>query len=103
MLQSLLPKAHARMLALLLLGPIVDGFDDWLAANGYAVGSRKYAIRMLPHVDNDLRKTKSADGRKVESRDASCQLAASDQALSDERWNGPFVGVLPDGHRQDRC
>jgi len=59
MLKSLLPKAHARMLALPLLGPIVDGFDDWLAANGYTVGSRKYAIRMLPHVDNDLRKRKA--------------------------------------------
>ena len=57
MLKSLLPKAHARMLALPLLGPIVDGFDDWLAANGYAAGSRKYAIRMLS-VDNDLRNEK---------------------------------------------
>ena len=55
MLKSLLPKAHARMLALPLLGPIADGFDDWLAANGYTTGSRKYAIRMLPYVDNDLR------------------------------------------------
>ena len=27
MLKSLLPKAHARMLALPLLGPIADGFD----------------------------------------------------------------------------
>ena len=59
MLKSLLPKAHARMLALPLLGPIVDGFDDWLAANGYTAGSRKYAIRMLPRVDNDLRKRKA--------------------------------------------
>jgi integrase/recombinase XerD len=59
MLKFLLPKAHARMLALPLLGPIADGFDDWLAANGYTAGSRKYAIRMLPHVDNDLRRRKA--------------------------------------------
>jgi len=78
MLKSLLPKGHARMLALPLLGPIADGFDDWLAANGYTTGSRKYAIRMLPYVDNDLRKTKCTDRRKVESRDASCQLATFD-------------------------
>ena len=65
MLKSLLPKAHARMLALPLLGPIVDGFDDWLAANGYTVGSRKYAIRMLPHVDNDLRKRKARTVAKL--------------------------------------
>jgi integrase/recombinase XerD len=55
MLQSLLPKAHRKSLALPLLGPIVDGFDDWLAVNGYTPGSRKFAIRMLPHVDADLR------------------------------------------------
>lgn len=56
MLQSLLPKAHRKSLALPLLGPIVDGFDDWLAENGYTPGSRKFAIRMLPHVDADLRR-----------------------------------------------
>ena len=58
MLHSLLPKAHARTLTLPLLGSIADGFDDWLAVNGYTAGSRRYAIRMLPHVDNDLRKRK---------------------------------------------
>ncbi|MCU1234288.1 MAG: hypothetical protein JWP63_2255 [Candidatus Solibacter sp.] len=55
---SLLPKAHAKTLALPLLGSIVDGFDDWLAVNGYSAESRRYAIRMLPHVDSDLRKRK---------------------------------------------
>jgi hypothetical protein len=58
MLQSLLPRAHHKSLALPLLGPIVDGFDDWLAANGYTPGSRRFAIRMLPHVDADLRRRK---------------------------------------------
>lgn len=47
MLHSLLPKAHAKTLALPLLGSIADGFDDWLAANGYRCGSRKNAIRMV--------------------------------------------------------
>lgn len=56
MLHSLLPKAHAKTLALPLLGSIADGFDNWLAASGYTRGSRKNAIRMLPHVDKDLRK-----------------------------------------------
>jgi integrase/recombinase XerD len=58
MLQSLLPKAHPKSLALPLLGSIADGFDDWLAMNGYTRGSRKFAIRMLPHVDADLRRRK---------------------------------------------
>jgi hypothetical protein len=55
MLRSLLPKAHHKFSSLPLLGPIIDGFDDWLAASGYTPGSREFAIRMLPHVDADLR------------------------------------------------
>ena len=55
MLQSLLPKAHHKFEALPLLGPVIDGFDDWLAANGYTPGSRKFAIRTLIHADTDLR------------------------------------------------
>ena len=45
MLRSLFPKAHHKFLSMPLLGPITDGFDDWLAANGYTPGSRKFAIR----------------------------------------------------------
>jgi integrase/recombinase XerD len=56
MLQSLFPRAHRRFLSLPVLGPIADGFDDWLATNGYALSSREDAIHMLPHVDADLRR-----------------------------------------------
>src|SRR5262252_7631578 len=56
MLRSLLPKSHRKFSSLPLLGPITDGFDDWLAASGYTPGSREFAIRMLPHVDSDLRR-----------------------------------------------
>jgi site-specific recombinase XerD len=38
------------------LGPVADGFDDWLAANGYTRVSRQNSIRMLPHVDAELRR-----------------------------------------------
>lgn len=55
MLRSLLPKAHHRFQSLPLLGPITDGFDDWLAANGFTRSSRKFSIRMLRHVDTNLR------------------------------------------------
>ena len=61
MLRSLLPKAHKKFLCLPLLGPIVDGFHDWLAANSYAAGSRKHIIRMLPRVDADLRQRRVRD------------------------------------------
>jgi Phage integrase, N-terminal SAM-like domain len=56
MLHSLFPKAHRRFLSLPLLGPIADGFDDWLAANGYTRDSRRNVIRMLKHADADLRR-----------------------------------------------
>jgi integrase/recombinase XerD len=55
MLHSLLPKAHNRFLSLPLLGPITDGFDDWLSASGFTRGSRKFSLRMLPFVDENLR------------------------------------------------
>ena len=61
MLHSLLPKAHGKFLSIPLLGSIADGFDDWLAANGYTRGSRAFAIRMLPHVDADLRRRRARD------------------------------------------
>jgi integrase/recombinase XerD len=56
MLHSLLPKAYHRFLSLPLLGPIADGFDDWLVANAYARVSRKDAVRMLQRVDAALRR-----------------------------------------------
>ena len=56
MLHSLFPQAHCRFLSLPLLGPVADGFDDWLAANGYTRVSRTNSIRMLPHVDAELRR-----------------------------------------------
>lgn len=56
MLQSLFPKAHSKFRALPLLGPVADGFGDWLAADGYTPGSQKFAIRFLIHADADLRK-----------------------------------------------
>jgi integrase/recombinase XerD len=59
MLQFLLPRAHHKFLALPLLGPVVDGFDNWLAANGYTHGSRKFTIRMLPHVEAALRRRRT--------------------------------------------
>ena len=55
MLRSLFPRDHRRFLSLPLLGPIADGFDDWLASNGYAQLSRKRTIRELRHVNAELR------------------------------------------------
>jgi len=65
MLRSLLPKAHHKFLSLPLLGPITDGFDDWLAASGFTWGSRKFSIRMLPHMDRDLRRRRIDEVAKL--------------------------------------
>jgi len=40
MLRSVFPRAHQKYFSLPLLGPITDGFDDWLAASGFTLGSR---------------------------------------------------------------
>jgi integrase/recombinase XerD len=56
MLRSLLPKSYHKFLSLPLLGPITDGFDDWLAASGFTRGSREFSIRMLPRMDANLRR-----------------------------------------------
>jgi len=55
MLRSLFPRVHHKFISMPLLGPITDGFDDWLAAGGFTRGSRKFSIRMLPRVDANLR------------------------------------------------
>ncbi len=56
MLHSIFPKVDHKFLSMPLLGPVADGFDDWLAANGYTRHSRKHAIQMLRHIDVDLRR-----------------------------------------------
>jgi integrase/recombinase XerD len=55
MLRTLFPRAHEKFLSMPLLGPVTDGFDDWLVANGFTRGSRKCSIRMLRCMDADLR------------------------------------------------
>ena len=65
MLRSLLPKAHPKFLAMPVLGPIVNGFDDWLSANGYTRSSREYSIRTLPRVDAELWRRQIDDVAKL--------------------------------------
>ena len=76
------PRAHHKFLSMPLLGPIVDGFDDWLASNGYTRGSRRFAIRMLPHVDADLRRRRARD------------VAGLTRATLDDSWRD-LIKVFP--------
>ena len=54
--RSPLPSDYWRNRSLPLLGPIVDGFNDWLASNGYTRLSRRHAIYDLAHIDAQLRR-----------------------------------------------
>jgi integrase/recombinase XerD len=56
MLRSVFPRAHQKYFSLPLLGPISEGFDDWLGASGFTQGSRKLSINLLPIVDKNLRR-----------------------------------------------
>ena len=56
MLRSLFPKAYRKYLSLPLLGPITDGFSDWLAVSGFTPGSRRLSIHILPVIDKKLRR-----------------------------------------------
>ena len=69
MLRSLFPRSSHKFLAMPLLGPIAEGFDDWLAAGGFTRGSRKFSIRMLPVIDASLRR------RRVDKLPKLSQLA----------------------------
>src|SRR5262249_3117000 len=61
MLRSAFPRVHQKYSSLPLLGPIADGFYEWLAANGFTQGSRKLAIHLLPITDKNLRR-RGVDG-----------------------------------------
>lgn len=55
MLRSLFLKAAVKFLSMPLLGPMVESFDDWLAASGYTRNSRECYVSKLPRVDAYLR------------------------------------------------
>ena len=74
MLRSIFPKVIQKFLSMPLLGPVADGFDDWLAANGYTRSSRKHAIHVLWHVDADLRRRRIGE------------VAGLTHALLDDCW-----------------
>jgi integrase/recombinase XerD len=82
MLRTLFPRTHRKYLSLPLLGPIADGFDDWLASNGFAQSSRKFCIRMLRQLDANLRL------RRIE------KVAELTHSVLHDCW-GTFIKSLP--------
>ena len=51
MLTDLLPRAHAHLASLPLLGPHLDGFVDWLYGRGYPDLPIRLRLRKTPLVD----------------------------------------------------
>jgi integrase/recombinase XerD len=56
MLVQLYPRCHARFSSLPLLGPVLDGFIDWLRAQGYPRLPIRARIRETPRVVALLRR-----------------------------------------------
>ena len=60
MLRSVFPRAHQKYFSLPLLGPITDGFDDWLTASGFTLGSRTLAIHFQVQIQIEDREMPAA-------------------------------------------
>jgi len=56
MLIDLFPRAHARFSSLPVLGQHLDGFVDWLSAQGYPETPIRRRIRKTPHLEARLRR-----------------------------------------------
>jgi hypothetical protein len=102
MLHSLFPQAHCRFFSLPLLGPVADGFDDWLAANGYTRVSRTNSIRMLPHVDAELRRRQVKEVANLTQPVLRACLGDSPQGLSLWSKNRADIGTISGRERLDR-
>ena len=55
MLKQLFPKLYQRYLSSPLLGPILDGYEDWLSDRKYTRKTRRVYMRMSLLVDRYLR------------------------------------------------
>ena len=54
MLKQLFPKLYQRYLSSPLLGPILDGYEDWLSDRKYTGKTRRLYMRMALLVDQYL-------------------------------------------------
>jgi site-specific recombinase XerD len=56
MLAEIFPRAHAHFTSLPLLGPYVEGFAEWLVAQGYPLLPVRLRIRETPRLEARLRR-----------------------------------------------
>ena len=68
MLKHLFPKVHQRYLSSALLGPILDGYDDWLADRKYTRETRRLYMRMALLIDQHLRELDLENSSDISAR-----------------------------------
>lgn len=81
MLSELFPRDHGRFLSLPILGPVVDGFAQWLTERGYPRASARRHIRASRRIDFALRQR---GFRKLSGITASDLLACSAAGSQDD-------------------
>ncbi len=54
MLEELRPRKTGYYRSLPFLGPVLDGFDDWLLRRGYTLSTRRYYLSLLGSVERYL-------------------------------------------------
>ena len=65
MLRSLFQELITNFCPLPLLGPIADGFDDWLSASGFTRARAKFAMNILPTADDKLTPSRRREVAKL--------------------------------------
>jgi integrase/recombinase XerD len=91
MLEELRRRNCWKYRTLPFLGPVVDGFDDWLRFQGYALSTRKLYLSLIKEVDRQL---------KQHYRCTLIELTVEDWAACQRRLRvhkpdaAPVVGLL---------
>ncbi len=65
MLKELFPRTYTRYTSLPLLGPLLDGFADWMQAQRYSKWTLYIYLRTMVHLDRSLRKRASKEETEI--------------------------------------
>ena len=65
MIKELFPRAHVRLAALPLLGPLLEGFAGWLFAKGFSRNSIRDRIQKAPAFETVLSRHGDFDAKRV--------------------------------------
>ena len=65
MLKELFPRSYTRYTSLPLLGPLLDGFADWMLTQGYTKWTLRIYLQTMFHLDRSLRRCGCADESEI--------------------------------------